>query len=173
MKMKLSLVGLATLVVGSALAVPVYENDFTTRTSAPIPTGEWLELPYVVGNLAEDYRSTAPDGVTPFNNGAGFQDSWFKAIVGRVDVPVAYVVSVNSSERRLATRTPISATDIRPTSANRRPSPRLSTIPSRRACSGFRSICARLTPGRHLLTGTSVSFRSTPLFWRRRTGLKP
>ena len=98
MKMKLSLVGLATLVVGSALAVPVYENDFTMRTSAPIPTGEWLELPYVIGNLADNYNSTAPDGVTPFNNGAGFQDGWFKAIVGKVDVPVAYVVSVNSSD---------------------------------------------------------------------------
>lgn len=72
MNMNLALVGLAALTAGSALSapdVPAYENDFATRTSAPIPTGEWLELPYVVGNLAEDYRSTAPDGVTPFNNG--------------------------------------------------------------------------------------------------------
>ena len=93
----LSLVGLATLAAGFALAVPVYENDFTTRTSAPIPTSEWLELPYVVGNLAEDYSSTAPSSLTPFS-GIMFQDSWFKATIGNTYVPSAYVVSVNSSD---------------------------------------------------------------------------
>lgn len=96
MKMKLSLAGLAAITAGTLVAVPDYQNDFTTRTSAPAPSGEWLEIPYVIGNLVDNYNSTAPDPVTPFA-GTGFQDSWFKATIENKYIPSVISVTNNSS----------------------------------------------------------------------------
>jgi len=57
----------------------IYENDFSTRTSAgAIPYGGWREVPYVVGKLV---NNSPVENENPFQGGTStdFQDNWIKA----------------------------------------------------------------------------------------------
>ena len=49
--------GLACVLMTLTAAAPpmVYENDFSTRRSAPLPSGQWYETRYHVGTLFNNY----------------------------------------------------------------------------------------------------------------------
>jgi len=55
----------------AALRIP-YANDFTTRTSGPVPSDRWLEMPYAVGPLCRSHAS--PTATSPY--AAELQDGW-------------------------------------------------------------------------------------------------
>ena len=61
----------------------VYENDFSTRTSAnAIPTSSWCEIPYSVGILARNYNRQWSSDNTPYENPDETQDGWALANYG-------------------------------------------------------------------------------------------
>ena len=79
--------GLITLVVATCAVAGsgkvVYENDFSTRTSAnAIPTSDWYEIPYSVGILARDYKRSWGSDNTPYENQNETQDGWALANYG-------------------------------------------------------------------------------------------
>lgn len=78
MKMKLSLAGLAAITAGTLVAVPDYQNDFTTRTSGPVQTGAWYTNTYVVGTCAKNIADKVPSPEEPFDTANAVQDNWMK-----------------------------------------------------------------------------------------------
>lgn len=71
MKRMLMLVMSATLCL-TAMAVPIYENDFSTRTSAKsIPSEEWHQASYSVGKMVNE-------SFTDVFEGDDLQDNWIK-----------------------------------------------------------------------------------------------
>ena len=62
----------------------VYENDFSTRTSAnAIPTSDWCEIPYSVGILARDYARSWSSDDAPYEISDETQDGWALANYGK------------------------------------------------------------------------------------------
>jgi len=87
---RLLAIGMAALTAVAAFGEVIYENDFTTRTSAePIPYGGWREVKYSLGNLVNS------SGTNPFN-GSSLQDNW---ILGRISsVNGAFVADSSNYE---------------------------------------------------------------------------
>ena len=67
----------------------IYENDFSTRTSAgTIPTTNWFEMPYHVGVLARNYNKNWNGAGTPYEQPGQIQDGWAQTHVHRVGVAI-------------------------------------------------------------------------------------
>lgn len=97
----------AVLALGLAASVSfgmvIYENDFSTRTSAePIPYGGWREVPYSIGVLANQ--------LNPFQTNANdfnYQDNW----ILRNWTAYASVVDIDGNPEALLFKTPNSVVD--------------------------------------------------------------
>ena len=56
MKKPMIICAAASLIAPIASGEVIYENDFSTRTSVGVlPTTNWCEMPYHVGQLARNY----------------------------------------------------------------------------------------------------------------------
>ena len=88
---KLMALALGSLACAAAVAdTVVYQNDFSTRTSAgAVPSGEWREIKYSTGNLVNS------SGTSPFS-ASQLQDNW---ILGRISsVNGAFVADSSNYE---------------------------------------------------------------------------
>ena len=68
----------ASLIASLAYGEVIYENDFSTRTSVGVlPTTNWYEMPYHVGQLARYYDDSSWGGPsTPYEASDKIQDGW-------------------------------------------------------------------------------------------------
>ena len=99
MKKPVAICAVATSLVASlAYGEVIYENDFSTRTSVgAIPTSDWCEMPYHVGQLARyyDYGSGSSRWIgpsTPYDASDKIQDGWALASYG-VEGPIQLLSS--------------------------------------------------------------------------------
>ena len=89
--------------VFAACGEVIYENDFSTRTSAgAIPTSNWYEMSYHVGTLARNYDKKWDSDGTPYSDPDKIQDGWALANIhsgNDVYVMAAAYVATNSLEQ--------------------------------------------------------------------------
>ncbi len=90
----------AALAAFAANATPriPYANDFTTRTSGPVPSERWMEATYVPGSLARRLASDAVNAASPYAGDC--QDGW-AAKKGWSSGAVAYTVAADSGNQGL------------------------------------------------------------------------
>lgn len=62
----------------AAFAAPSlpYANDFSSRTSGPVPSARWMRAAYVPGALARTLAGGAIDEASPYADPAALQDGW-------------------------------------------------------------------------------------------------
>lgn len=91
--------GLACVLMAlTAAAAPmVYENDFSTRRSAPLPSGQWYETRYHVGTLFNNYDPKSWGDTAPYASEANIQDGWMKAFQGVNVGGLDFACATNSS----------------------------------------------------------------------------
>lgn len=53
-----------------------YSNDFTTRSSGPVPSGRWMETAYVAGPMSACLASAAITDASPYVGAGAYQDGW-------------------------------------------------------------------------------------------------
>ena len=106
MKKPMIICAAASLIVPLAYGEVIYENDFSTRTSVGVlPTTNWYEMPYHVGQLAryydDDYGSSRWIGPsTPYDASDKIQDGWALAKIGGSNLYMAEpFVEINSAEQ--------------------------------------------------------------------------
>ena len=101
MKKKLVMVGAAAVL--ATYGEVIYENDFSTRTSAgAIVATNWYEMSYHVGALAHNYNKNWEGDNVPYQNASRIQDGWALANINssndKVVMASAYVAT-NSVEQ--------------------------------------------------------------------------
>ena len=109
MKKLVTICAVATSLIASlAYGEVIYENDFSTRTSVGvIPTTNWYEMPYHVGQLARyyDYGTGSSRWIgpsTPYEARDKIQDGWALAKIGGGNLYMAEpFVEINSVEQVL------------------------------------------------------------------------
>ena len=107
MKKPVAICAVATSMIASlAYGEVVYENDFSTRTSVGVlPTTNWYEMPYHIGQLARyyDYGSGSSRWIgpsTPYDASDKIQDGWALAKLGGGNLYMAEpFVEINSVEQ--------------------------------------------------------------------------
>ena len=97
------LVGLIAGMVPFLYGEVIYENDFSTRTSAgAIPTTNWYEMSYHVGQLALNYDKKWTGDSVPYQDQGKIQDGWALANINSANnnyVMAAAYVATNSVEQ--------------------------------------------------------------------------